>query len=388
MWLQEKYRFFYRFREATFLAFNKHFPRTTICNMGHSSAPSQSAITKRERFLRAIRRQPIDRPPVWLMRQAGRYLPQYQEIKKNYSFKDLCRIPEIAAEISVQPYDIFGVDAIIVFNDILIPLEYMGFSVSFSDLGPEIEPALRSEDAFANIQRAIFNEMPPVSDTIKNIRKRVGSDVPILGFVGGPFTMASYAVEGKITKNLIWVKTIRYSNPSLLKRLLELITETAIEYLAIQIEAGADAVQIFDTWASGLTPADYLEFALPYQRQIIRSAQEKRTPAILYVNCCGPYLAAMSGCGMDVLSVDWRLDLRTVYDYFGRRYALQGNLDPGALCGPPDSISALTRAMLDRFGQSTGHIVNLGHGVLPTTPVEGVHAFVEAAQSYDYGSLT
>lgn len=354
--------------------------------MTQPSAPTQSVITKRERLLRAIRQEPIDRPPVWLMRQAGRYLPQYHEIRKNYSFQDLCKIPEIAAEISIQPYDILGVDAIIVFNDILIPFERMGLSVTFTDLGPEVEPAIRSEDVFTNVHKAVFDEIPHVSNVITHIRRCVGPEVPILGFAGAPFTMASYAVEGKITKNLIWIKTLRHSNPDLLKRFLQCITETVIEYLVIQIDAGVDVVQIFDTWASVLTPHDYREFALPYQRQIIRAVQGKGIPSVLYVNGCLPYISAMAESGADVLSVDWRVDLKSVYNHLGGRCTLQGNLEPAALCAPAHTVSALTRAMLDKFGQTTGHIANLGHGVLPNTPVENVHAFVDTVQNYEYAN--
>ncbi|MFH1741661.1 MAG: uroporphyrinogen decarboxylase [bacterium] len=357
-------------------------------NMTHFDPEGQSEISKRERFLKAIRKEPVDRPPVWMMRQAGRYLPQYQKLKERYSFKDLCRIPDLAAEISIQPFDIFDVDAIIVFNDILVPFEHMGFSVAFTDLGPEIQPAMRSEEMFANMHRARFDETPPVVDALQRVRKRVGPDVPIIGFIGGPFTMAAYAVEGHVTKNFTHIKALRYRNPDLFRRLLDCITETVIDYLSIQIEAGADVVQIFDTWAGILTPADYREFALPFQKRIIQTIREKSVPVILYVNGCAPYLTAMGQSGADVLSVDWRVDLKSVYNDLGGCCAVQGNLDPTMLCADPDTVAACTQAMLDGFGHRSGHIANLGHGVLPNSLVESVHAFVETVQKYKYGDPT
>ncbi len=343
-------------------------------------------LSKRERFLRATRKEPIDRIPVWLMRQAGRYLPQYREIKKDLSFMELCARPDMAAEVSIQPYDLLGVDAVIVFNDILIPFEYMGLSVSFNDSGPQIEPAVRSEDVLDSLCKPGFGDIPPVYETIEHVRKRVGKDAPILGFVGGPFTMATYAIEGKTSKTFNCIKTLRYSQPNLLKRLLESITETVFEYLAIQIAAGADAVQIFDTWAGILTTSDYREFVLPYQQQVIRSAHEKGVPAILYVNSCTPYIFELGESGADVLSIDWRSDLKCVCEHLDGRFALQGNLDPAALSAPPERVASYTRSMLDNFGQSRGYIANLGHGVLPTTPVESVQAFIETVQGHVHGN--
>ena len=344
------------------------------------------APSKRERFLRATRKESVDRTPVWLMRQAGRYLPQYREIKKDLRFQDLCARPDIAAEISMQPYEILGVDAIIVFNDILIPFEHIGLSVSFNDSGPEIEPAVRTDSVLNSLHKPDFGETPPVYETIGHIRKSVGKKAPILGFVGGPFTMAAYAIEGRMSKNFVWIKTLRYSHPDLLKRLLESITQTVTEYLCIQISAGADAVQVFDTWAGILTTTDYREFVLPYQQQVIRAAHERGVPAILYVNSCTPYIFELGESGADVLSIDWRTDLKCVYEHLDGRCALQGNLDPTTLSAPPEKVSAYTRNMLEGFGQSRGYIANLGHGVLPTTPVESVQAFVETVQGYVHGN--
>ncbi len=345
----------------------------------------QSQMSKRERFLRAIRQEPVDRPPVWLMRQAGRYLPEYQALKQHHSFSDLCRTPDLAAEVSLQPYRIFDVDGIIVFNDILIPLEYMGFSVLFTETGPEVQPPLRSEEILADIHKANFDKTPPVFETIRKIRAQVDSNVPILGFIGAPFTMAAYAVEGSMSRNFVQIKDLRFQNPGLLKQILEIITETVLGYIRIQIDAGADVVQVFDTWAGILTPSDYREFALPYQKVIAEAVRKEGRPVILYVNGCAPYLEAIAESQIDVLSVDWRTDLRDAYHGLHSRCAVQGNLDPCALFASPDTVADLTKAMIQGFGQHTGHIANLGHGVLPNSRVESAHAFVETVRNYRYG---
>ncbi|MBD3265323.1 uroporphyrinogen decarboxylase, partial [bacterium] len=210
-------------------------------------------MTKKERLLSAFRFAKVDRPPVWLMRQAGRYLPEYQTVRANYSFLEMCRKPEVAAEVSIQPLDILDVDAVIVFNDILIPLESMGREVIFTENGPVIQPAFREPKELESIQVCTYDETPAVFDSIQTIRRHIGNDVPILGFAGAPFTMAAYLVEGKMSKNLQHIKSFLYSEPDALKSLLEKITETVIGYLKIQVQAGADAVQIFDTWGGSLT---------------------------------------------------------------------------------------------------------------------------------------
>ncbi len=345
---------------------------------------SQPSLTRRQRFLGAIARQPIDRPPVWLMRQAGRYLPSYQKVKANYSFLEMCRIPDVAAEISIQPYEILGVDAIIVFNDILIPLETMGQKVDFSEQGPVVTPAARNEAVISQIRRGVFDETPPVYDSIVEIRRRTGRDVPILGFAGAPFTLAAYMVEGIVSKSLRYIKELMYSNPARLEKMLEMVTETAIDYLRIQIQAGADAVQIFDTWAGELSVDDYRRFALPYQRSIIETIQNEGTPVILYVKGSSPVLNEMRESGAAVISVDWRTNLRDVSERLGEETVLQGNLDPTALSAPPEVVCRLTRTILDNLGRTTGHIFNLGHGVLPETPVESVQTLIETVHNYDY----
>jgi len=346
-------------------------------------------LTKKERLFGAIQQQPLDRPPVWLMRQAGRYMPAYQEVKKHYTFHEMCAISNVAADVSLQPYSQFGMDAIIVFNDILIPLQHIGLSVEFTDRGPAVIPPVRSEADAKKLHNAVFDETPPVYESISEIRRRVGEDVPIFGFAGSPFTMAAYMVEGSMSKNLEHIKTMVYSQPALLESLLDLITETVVDYLKIQIKAGADVVQIFDTWvfdtwAGALSQTDYRRFALPYQKRIVDAIQQEGTPVVLYVNGSTPYLTEMKESGANVLSVDWRVDLKTVREHTGDTVALQGNLDPTALYASPEQVSRKAKEILANHANNTGLIFNLGHGILPGTPVECVQALVETVQGYEY----
>ncbi|MDX9755585.1 MAG: uroporphyrinogen decarboxylase [bacterium] len=337
-------------------------------------------LTKKERFLRALQFQPVDRPPVWLMRQAGRYMPEYQAVRKNHTFLEMCRKPEVAAEVSIQPLEILDVDAIIIFNDILIPIETMGREVVFTEKGPVITPPFRNESELKSLCVCAYDETPPVYDSIQCVRRQVGESVPILGFAGAPFTMATYFVEGEMTRNLNHIKTLMYSQPDVLKKLLDIITETVIAYLQVQIKAGADAVQIFDTWAGSLTQTDYRVFAYPYQKRIIHAIQSQGTPIILYVNGSSPYLSEMKQTGASVLSVDWRHDLKAVQKVVGSDTVLQGNLDPTVLFAGPEIVSQKTQIMLETMGRKEGYIANLGHGILPETPVESVKAFVQTVQ--------
>jgi len=297
----------------------------------------------------------------------------------------------VAADVSLQPFDRFNMDAIIVFNDILIPFQSMGLSVEFTDKGPAVIPPVRTEEDARKIHVGKFDETPDVYHSIAEIRRRVGDDAPIFGFGGAPFTMASYMVEGAISKNLQHIKTMVYSQPDLLHLLLEKITQTVIDYLRIQIQAGADVVQIFDTWAGTLSMADYRRFALPYQQLIISTIQAEGTPVVLYVNGSSPVLREMKASGASVLSVDWKHDLASVREVVGDDVTLQGNLDPTALYASPETVSRMTKEILDNHANNThagntGLIFNLGHGILPETPVESVRALVETVQAYEYNS--
>lgn len=342
-----------------------------------------ASLTRKERLMGAITRRPVDRPPVWLMRQAGRYMPEYQAVKKEYTFTEMCTIPSVAADVSLQPYDALGVDCVIVFNDILIPFNHMGLTVEFTDRGPAVSPPVRSAEDAARVREGRFDETPPVFESIREIRRRVGFDTPVFGFAGAPFTMAVYMVEGQMSKNLRYIKTLMYENPDRLRALLDVIAPTVIEYLKIQIRAGADVVQIFDTWAGALSEGEYRTFALPYQQLIIREIQENAgTPVVLYLKDSSPFLGEMRESGAAVLSVDWRLDLWTVNERLGGGCVLQGNLDPTALYAPPERVQSLVNGILRRHDVSTGHIFNLGHGILPETPVESVKTLVDTVKAH------
>ncbi|MBN1477812.1 uroporphyrinogen decarboxylase [Candidatus Sumerlaeota bacterium] len=346
-----------------------------------SPLETTTTLSRRERFLRAVRGKAVDRPPVWMMRQAGRYLPEYHTVRARHDFLTMCRTPEAAAEVSIQPLEILGVDAVIVFNDILIPLEAMGLPVTFTERGPELPQPISGATGLDRFHVAEFDSDEPVAQTLRLIRGRIGPEVALLGFAGAPLTMACYAVEGKMTRNLEVVKALRHREPRTLQAALERITETVIHYLRLQIEAGADLVQIFDTWAGSFSVADCREFALPYQRRVIEAIRPLGVPISLYVKGSAPMLELMAESGADVLSVDWTLPLGEVRRRVGSDLTLQGNLDSTTLLSTPEAVRRETRAMLEELGGER-HIANLGHGILPSTPVECAQAFVDTVKGW------
>jgi uroporphyrinogen decarboxylase len=334
-----------------------------------------------DRLLRACRRQPVDRTPVWMMRQAGRYLKEYRQIRANVGFLDLCKNTDLAAEVSLQPYRILGVDAVIFFSDILIPIEAMGVDVSLTDKGPEIGNPIRSAQDVEKLGIPDpAAEVPFVGSIIRKLRVDLRNEVPLIGFAGAPWTLASYMIEGGGSKSFAEIKTLAYKEPRVLHRLLEKLASTISSYLLFQIEAGAQVVQLFDTWAGELNRSDYEEFALPYTQKIFEEVGN-RVPRILYLNGTSALLESMVASGADVISVDWRIAMSDARRRVGGRAAIQGNLDPCVLLGDKERILAKTKEILDEAG-TTGHILNLGHGILPPTPVENARAFIEFAQSY------
>jgi uroporphyrinogen decarboxylase len=339
-----------------------------------------------DRLIRACRRQEVDRAPVWMMRQAGRYMPEYRALRAKYDFMTMCKTPELAAEVSLQPYEILGVDAVIMFSDILVPVEAMGMKVDIVESkGPVLEDPIRAE---AQVEKLIVPDpvetMPFVMETIRILRKRLDHEAPLIGFAGAPFTLASYMVEGGGTRNYAEIKRMMYREPMTIHRLLDKLADTVILYINAQIEAGAQVVQLFDTWAGELSAADYEEFALPYERRVFerihRGPSGLAVPAILYVNGCSHILEKMVESGANVLSVDWRIDLAEARRRVGDKVALQGNLDPCELLGTPETIASSVKEILKKGG-GLGHVVNLGHGILPTVPVENARAFIEAAKT-------
>jgi uroporphyrinogen decarboxylase len=339
-----------------------------------------------ERLIRACRRQEVDRAPVWMMRQAGRYLPEYRALRARHDFMTMCKTPDLAVEVSLQPYEILGVDAVIVFSDILVPVEAMGMKLDIIESkGPVLEDPIRSD---GQVEKLVVPdpivETPYVLEAIRMLRKQLEHEVPVIGFAGAPFTLASYMVEGGGSRHYAEIKRMMYREPRTIHKLLDKLADTIILYLNAQIEAGAQVVQLFDTWAGELSTADYKEFALPYQQKVFerihRGPGALTIPAILYINGCSHILEKMVESGANVLSIDWRIDLAEARRRAGNKVALQGNLDPCELLGTPETIEASVREILKKGG-GTGHIMNLGHGILPMVPVENARAFVEAAKA-------
>jgi len=342
-----------------------------------------STLTRKELFLRACRFQPVPRVPVWMMRQAGRFLPEYQAVRAKHSFLEICKTPELAAEVSLQPFHILGVDAIIVFSDILIVAEAMGLPLDMPDSGPVLSNPVRDAAAVRRL-RAFNPEQDTrfVGDAIRSICHAAGPDVPVIGFAAAPWTLACYMIEGQTRGDISRAKQMLRDDPGTLRELLYRIAGATVPYLESQIAAGASVVQLFDTWAGELTVDEYNSFALTAIRKIFDGLVQRHsaTPRILFSKGSSKHLASMAQSGANVLSVDWHTDLSAARKKLGNRIALQGNADPQLLLGPESAIRAAAREAVEKTN-GLGHILNLGHGVLPTTPVAGARAFVEAGQS-------
>jgi len=336
------------------------------------------------RFLDACSGRPVDRPPVWMMRQAGRYLPEYREVRRKVSFLELCRSADLATEVSLQPFRRFQPDGVIFFSDILIPIAAMGAKVEFGEGGPHLPEPIRSAADVLRLQ--LFDpgaEIPYTGEILGRLRREVGDRAAVLGFTGAPWTLASYLVEGAGSKSFSAIKGMMGEEPDTLRRLLDLLADMIGEVLSFQIASGAQAVQLFDTWAGELAPEDYREWALPATARAITGIRRRGAPVILYINGCGTLLEAMDESGADVLSVDWRLPLSEARRRLPGR-ALQGNLDPGILLGTPENAARRTRALIEET-RGLAHIVNLGHGVLPQTRIECAEAFFESARGATTG---
>lgn len=332
----------------------------------------------RQRFLAACARKPVDRTPVWMMRQAGRYLPEYRAVRRRVDFLTLCKTPTLAAEVSLQPLRRFGMDACIVFSDILIPVEAMGAALAFTDAGPRLTSPVRDIAAIDALRvPKPQRDVPYVLETLQQLRGELQAETALVGFAGAPFTLASYLVEGGGSKTFSALKTMMFAEAATLHALLAKLTDTIADYCAAQVAAGADAVQLFDTWAGELSPAMYTRFALPYQRRIIERIQACGVPAILYVNGCAGVLELMAHTHADVLSIDWRLGLDTARRRLGPEIAVQGNVDPTALLAPATAVEEEAAAAMHAAGP-LGHVLNLGHGILPSTPLASAQAFVDA----------
>jgi uroporphyrinogen decarboxylase len=353
---------------------------TEFEGFGRASAV-QGTAKMNDRLIRACRREPVDRTPVWMMRQAGRYLKEYRQIRQNVAFLDLCKNVDLASEVSLQPLRILGVDAVIFFSDILIPVEAMGVNVALTDKGPEIASPIRSRADIDKLRTPDPGlEVPFVGNILRKLRTEIRGEVPLIGFSGAPWTLASYMIEGGGSKSFAEIKKLAFAEPGTLRVLLDKLASTIISYLRFQIESGAQVVQLFDTWAGELNRRDYEQFALPVTQRIFEEIGSA-VPRILYINGCSAILESMATSGADVISVDWRLPISEAASRVGNRVTLQGNLDPCALLGSPVNLTATAADILEQAGP-TGHIFNLGHGILPMTPVENARTLIDFVKEY------
>jgi uroporphyrinogen decarboxylase len=341
-------------------------------------------------LLRALLRQPTPRRPIWIMRQAGRYLPEYRATRARAgSFLALCTTPELACEVTLQPVDRFPLDGAILFSDILTIPHAMKLGLSFETGagGPTFERPVRSAADVAKLGVPDPNvELKYVMDAVALIRRELKGRIPLIGFAGSPWTVATYMVEGGGSKDFQLIKRMMYESPETLHRLLDLLARATSLYLNAQIAAGAQAVMLFDTWGGVLTPAQYREFSLAYMARIVasltREAESRRVPSIVFTKGGGAWLAEIAQIGCDAVGVDWITDLGTARLAVHDRVALQGNLDPSALFAPPDTLRAAARSVLDSFGQGPGHVFNLGHGITPGVDPDRVGILVETVRDY------
>jgi len=348
--------------------------------------PDKTGRPEWDRFLRACRGQPVGRTPVWFMRQAGRYMAEYRAIRQDHTLLEICRQPELAAEVTLQPVRRLGVDAAILFADILLPLVPMGIELSFSaGEGPVIHNPVRSMEDVRRLSPVEPREsLAPVLEAVRLLRRELEGKTPLIGFAGGPFTLASYLIEGGSTRAYVRTKQVMVGQPDAWHLLMEKLSGVVADYLNAQVEAGAQAVQLFDSWAGALGPEDYQEYALPYSQRVFQSLSEgsKPVPTIHFSTGTGTYLPLIRQAGGDVIGLDWRVALDRAWSALGHQTPVQGNLDPVALLAPLPELERRVWRILEQAGGRPGHIFNLGHGILPETPVENVQAVVERIHAW------
>lgn len=338
-------------------------------------------------LLRAARGEVLDRPPVWMMRQAGRYMKAYRDLRDKYpSFRDRSEIPEVAIEVSLQPWKAFGPDGVILFSDIVTPLPALGIDMDIAEgKGPIIHQPIRSQEQVDKLRSLEPEEsLPFIRKILQALRQEVGDNAAVLGFVGAPWTLAAYVVEGKGSKTYSIIKGMAFSEPKLLHQLLGKLADAIAIYVRYQIDSGAQVVQMFDSWAGQLSPQDYETFALPYQQRVVQQVKKTHpdTPLILLVSGSAGVLERMAQSGVDIVSVDWTVDMAEARQRLGADVKVQGNMDPGVLFGSQDFIRDRILDNIRKAGNQ-GHIFNLGHGVLPGTPEDNVRFFFETAKQAD-----
>ena len=342
---------------------------------------------KNDRFLRALLRQPVDRTPVWMMRQAGRYLPEYRATRERAgSFLDLCKNADLACEVTLQPLRRYPMDAAILFSDILTVPDALGLGLYFEEgEGPRFRKTVRSEQDLAGLNSIKANDdLAYVMGAVSTIRKELNGTVPLIGFSGSPWTLATYMVEGGSSKDFVHIKTMAYDTPQLMHQLLSLLADAVADYLTEQVRAGAQALQIFDTWGGSLSAAGYQEFSLHYMQRVISrlptEAEGRKVPVIVFTKGGGQWLNTIADCGAQAVGIDWTTDIRVAREQVGGRVALQGNMDPSMLFASPARIRREVEAILAAYGRGSGHVFNLGHGITPGVNPDHVTAYVEAVQ--------
>ncbi|GAB4523667.1 MAG: uroporphyrinogen decarboxylase [Anaerolineales bacterium] len=336
------------------------------------------------RFLKACRRQPVDATPVWFMRQAGRYMAEYRAIREKYSLLEIVRQPELAAEVTLQPVRAFGVDAAILFADILLPLEPLGIGFHFAKgEGPVIENPVRTWDDVNRLRPFDPDEsLGHVMEAVRLVRAELDGQTPLIGFTGAPFTVASYAIEGGPSKDYKTTKLMMYTAPDLWHAFMDKLSDALAAYIRAQVRAGAQAAQMFDSWVGALSPQDYAEFVLPYSRKVLAAAQAEGVPVIHFGTGTATLLPLMKQAGGDVIGLDWRVPLDQGWQTVGYDRAVQGNLDPVTLFAPLPVLREKVHDVLRRAGGRPGHIFNLGHGILQHTPPENVQAVVDIVHEF------
>jgi uroporphyrinogen decarboxylase len=335
------------------------------------------------RFLDACRRRPTDVRPVWFMRQAGRYMKQYREIRARHDILEICKRPELAATVTLQPVEILDVDAAIIFADLLLPVEPMGLKLRFAPgEGPVIKNPVRTSQDVDTLSISNTDDLGYVGEAIQTVAKALAGKVPVIGFVGAPFTLASYVIEGGASRTFLRTKHMMYSNETLWRRLMGKLVDVLGPFALMQIASGARAIQVFDSWVGALGPDDYVRFVAPYSRALIERIRSSGVPVIHFGTGAAGFFRELHAAGGDVMGVDWRINIDQAWMDISYRSAIQGNLDPAVLFAPLSEIKQRVAELLKRTGTRPGHIFNLGHGVLPETPVDHVKAVVQMVREF------
>ena len=341
------------------------------------------SVLEGNRFVRACRLKPVDRTPVWFLRQAGRYMQEYRDVRRHHSLMEICKRPELAAEVTITAAEKLGVDAAIIFADLLLPLEPMGLDFDFhAGEGPVVHHPLRTAEDVQALRTDRAAELAYVAHAIQKVAAHFRHALGIIGFCGAPYTLASYMIEGGGSRNYIHTKQMMYNNPTAWRALLDKLVVVLEEYCRLQVAAGADVIQIFDSWIGSLGPADYADYAFDASRRLVRAVQAMGVPVIYFGVETAGLLAQMAATGADVIGLDWRQPLDDGWSAVGRGHAVQGNLDPITLFAPLEILEERVHRILRAAGGRPGHIFNLGHGIVPGTPVENVQAVVRMVRDF------